>query len=130
LPVKATIPVKVNIPINQPLQVQDTLILSMQDYHIPLKTTIPVVAKVPIKQLVKIQGELMVPVNQTVSIKLNKNISAPVLEPFTATVKTTNDLQTSFKSLLHTNATFSQPLRVVEMDSLRIEPSKVKIIVK
>ena len=130
LPVKATIPVKVNIPINQPLQVEDTLLLSMQDYHIPLRTTIPVVAKVPIKQLVKIQGELMVPVDQTVSIPLKKVISTPVLEPFTASVKTTNDLETSFKSALKANATFSQPLRVVQMDSLRIEPSKIKFSIK
>lgn len=130
LPVKAQIPVKVNIPINQPLQVKDTLILSMQDYHIPLKTIIPVVAHVPIKQKVKIQGELMVPVDQRISIPLSKVISTPVLEPFTADVKTTNDIITSFKSSLKATAGFSAPLRVVQMDSLRIEPSKVKFSFK
>lgn len=130
LPVKATIPVKVNIPIHQPLQVEDTLLLSMQDYNIPLRTIIPVEAKVPIKQMVKIQGELMVPVDQKVSIPLSKIISTPVLQPFTATVKTTNDLETSFKSSLKANATFSQPLRVEKMDSLRIEPDKIQFKIK
>ena len=48
----------------------------------------------------------------------------------TASVKTTNDLQTSFKSSLKANASFSEPLRVIQMDSLRIEPSKIKFSVK
>lgn len=130
LPIKTSIPLKTMIPVDQPLQVNDTLVLSMQDYNIPLKTTIPVEAKVPVKQLVKIQGELNVPVNQTVTISLAKIISAPVTEPFTATVKATNDLEASFKSKLRTDATFSKPLRVVQMDSLRIEPSKVKFIMQ
>ncbi|HQO89640.1 MAG TPA: hypothetical protein PKX72_06940, partial [Chitinophagales bacterium] len=94
---------------------------------IPLRTIIPVSAKVPIKQMVRIQGELTVPVNQMVTIPLSKTISTPVLQPFTASVTTTNDLQTSFKSALKANATFSEPLRVVQMDSLRIEPDKIKI---
>ena len=102
----------------------------MQDYNIPLRTTIPVEAKVPIKQMVKIQGELIVPVDQKIQIPLSKVISTPVLEPFTASVKTTNDLETSFKSALKASATFSQPLRVVKMDSLRIEPSKIKFSIK
>ena len=102
----------------------------MQDYNIPSRTIIPVEAKVPIKQLVKIQGELMVPVDQVITIPLSKVISTPVLEPFTASVKTTNDLETSFKSALKASATFSQPLRVVKMDSLRIEPSKIKFNIK
>ena len=78
--------------------------------------------------MVRIQGELEVPVEQNVSIPLSKVISAPVLAPFTATVKTTNDLETGFKSKLKAEATFSKPLRVVQMDSLRIEPSKIKIL--
>ncbi len=131
LPVKADIPVKVNIPIDQPLQVNDTLILNAQDYHIPLKTIIPVAAQVPIKQKVHISGELTVPVDQMVSIPLKKVIHAPVTKPFTANVKTLNDnIQTSFNSNLSATATFTQPLRVDKMDSLRIDPSDIKISFK
>lgn len=130
LPIQAEIPVSQKIPVNQPLQVNDTLTLSMMDYQIPLKTTIPVSAQVPIKQLVKIDGELLVPVNQDVSISLVKVISTPVMESFTAEVKTLNKLETEFKSTLKTNATFSEPLQVEKMDSLRIEPSKVKFQIK
>ena len=130
LPIKADIPVTQKIPIHQPLQVNDTLILSMQDYEIPLRTTIPVSAKVPIKQLVKIEGELLVPVDQEISISLNKIISAPVMQPFTADVNTLNELATQFNSNLQINATFSQPLKVEKMDSLRIDPSKVKFKLK
>src|SRR5690554_2441066 len=102
----------------------------MQDYEIPLRTTIPVSAKVPIKQLVKIQGELLVPVEQDITIALNKIISTPVMQPFTADVTTLNELSTKFNSGLSINATFNKPLRVEKMDSLRIEPSKVKFKVK
>lgn len=130
LPVKADIPVAQKIPIHQHLQVNDTLTLSMQDYNIPLKTIIPVVAKVPVRQKVKIQGELLVPVNQHVVIPLSKVISAPVLESFTAHVKTTNDLETVFKSTLKTQAVFNEPLRVEKMDSLRIDPSKIQFQIK
>ncbi len=130
LPVKAMIPVNQKIPIHQTLQVEDTLILSMQDYEIPLKTIIPVVAKVPVRQKVKIQGELTVPVNQNITIPLSKVISTPVLQPFTASVTTLNDIETAFKSNLKANAYFSQPLRVVKMDSLTIDPTKIRIILK
>lgn len=130
LPVKADIPVAQKIPVNQPLQVNDTLILSMQDYEIPLKTTIPVVAKVPVKQKVKIQGELLVPVNQMISIPLSKVISTPVLEPFTAQVTTTNDIETAFKSSLRAGAIFNGPLRVEKMDSLIIDPKNIKIQIR
>ena len=124
------IPVNQKIPIHQTLQVEDTLVLSMQDYEIPLKTIIPVVAKVPVRQKVKIQGELTVPIDQMINIPLKKVISTPVLEPFTATVTTTNELKAAFKSNLKANAYFSQPLRVVKMDSLRIDPSKIQILFK
>ena len=130
LPVKAMIPVNQKIAIHQTLQVEDTLTLSMQDYQIPLKTIIPVVAKVPVRQKVKIQGELTVPINQMIKIPLSKEISTPVLEPFTATVTTLNELETAFKSNLKANAYFSQPLRVIKMDSLQIDPTKIQIIMK
>ncbi|MCO5229964.1 MAG: hypothetical protein M9958_02285 [Chitinophagales bacterium] len=127
LPVKGVVDVQQKIPIHQPLLVSDTLVLSMQDYQIPLKTTIPVQVKIPVKQKVKIEGELMVPVNQNVEIPLQKVISTPVLEPFTANVTTKNDVVTNFKSNLKANASFNKPLRVEKMDSLQIDPSKIQI---
>ena len=117
---------KVNIPINQSLQVNDTIILNAQDYNIPLKTTIPVKADVPIKQMVHIQGELQVPVSQNVQIPLKKLIHPPVMKSFHANVKTENEnINTSFNSNLNAKASFKEPLRVIKMDSLMIDPSKI-----
>lgn len=127
--VKGDIPVQAVIPIKQHLQVIDTIIMSAQDYNVPLRTIIPVKAQVPIKQAVRVSGELLVPVNQKVSIPLSKVVTTPVLSSFRAEVETNNVLSTGFESGLNATSSFTKPLTVT-MEELTIDPSTVRILAR
>jgi hypothetical protein len=125
LPVKSEIPVRVKIPINQHLQVMDTIKLDAYGYEIPLTTTIKLKQQVPIKQTLFIEGDINVPVNQTVLLPVKKIIHAPVLKNFKADVVTENkNINTSFNTGLSTTASFSEPMEV-KMEPLKILPTNM-----
>lgn len=130
LPVKSEIPVQVKIPIDQHLQVMDTITLDAYGYEIPLTTTIKLKQKVPIKQTLFIEGDINVPVDQAVSLPIKKVIHAPVLKNFKADVVAENkNINTSFNTGLSTTASFSEPMEV-KMEPLKIRPTNMSFSIE
>ncbi len=80
VPVEGTLPLKLNVPINQEIRVKGSLRPQVRSFSIPLKTRVSVPVAVPIKQKISIEADVTVNLDHTMVVPLEELVT---LEPGT-----------------------------------------------
>jgi hypothetical protein len=126
IPVKANLPVNLEIPIHQKMRVRDTLDIGVDDFRAPLRMTLPVRASVPFKQKLRVKGEIRVPFKRTLAVHVKHAIVAPVTDKMQATVKLHGALPVKLDAELRGDVEVAEDVPV-RLGTIRLRPEAVQL---
>jgi hypothetical protein len=87
VPVEGTLPLQLEVPLDQAIAVKGRLRPAIKNFSIPLKKTVSLAVQVPIKQTIFIEATVKVQLDETLTVPLQQDLDIEPGANFRVTVK-------------------------------------------